>query len=122
MLLVACDYPNKIHYIVENKTNDSIAISYKYKTAYLYDEIKDTLLFMAGNQTDTLFSLHMTSASVFNPELLDTLSHLSVMELVRLNDRAIMKKNIQETKYWSFEKKMRNSANLKLTINRLDFQ
>jgi len=119
--LISCDYPNHIHYTVVNKTNDSLSLRYSYRTSFLSDEIKDSAFVILENQEDTLFTLRMTSSTVFNPELADTMNHIYGIELVRLSDHVRIKKDIQLRKNWEYIKKGRNIAVLELVISDSDF-
>lgn len=120
-LLFSCDYPNHIHYVVSNKTNDSLAIKFTYKTIFLSENSKDSALVLFRNQEDTLFTVKMTSSSVYNPELTDTMENISGIDLVRLSDHVRIKKDIQLKKNWEFIRKGRNEAVLELVINEYDF-
>lgn len=63
----------------------------------------------------------MTSSTVFNPELADTMNHIYGIELVRLSDHVRIKKDIQLRKNWEYIKKGRNIAVLELVISDSDF-
>jgi hypothetical protein len=120
-LLFSCDYPNQIHYVVSNKTNDSLAVKFTYKTIFLNENSKDSLIVIFRNREDTLFTVGMTSSSVFNPELTDTMENISGIDLFRLSDHVHIKKDIQLKKNWEFIRKGRNEAVLELVINESDF-
>lgn len=117
MVITSCDYPNFVHYTISNMTNDVLTCKYTYKDVPWGRKEKDTAIVLYANQVDTLFTYRLTSSSVYNPELTDTMKLISNIEMNRVADNAKNSKDIVLTKNWKFIKTGRNIARLEFTIN-----
>ena len=68
MIITSCDKYNYIHYTMENKTEDSIKITYSFVKSYFDTQATDTTVFLKENQKDTLFIFEQISPTVYDPE------------------------------------------------------
>lgn len=100
-----------------NEKNDVVTIKYTYKDGNWGRKGKDTAIVLYTNQVDTLFTYRLTSSTVYNPELTDTMKFISNIELIRVPDNAKINNDIMLTKNWKFIKTERNVARLEFTIN-----
>lgn len=121
MIITSCDKYNYIHYTMENKTEDSIKITYSFVKSYFDTQATDTTVFLKENQKDTLFIFEQISPTVYDPEEGDKMIYIFNVNTIKLKDNTNIKKDISQRKNWIFKETGKNAALMELTINESDF-
>jgi hypothetical protein len=121
MIFTSCDKENFIHYTMENKTEDSIKCVYSFGESYFDNQAKDKTIFLKGNQKDTLFIFTQISPGVYDPEDGKKMIYIINVDILRLKDNTMIKKDVTLRKNWNFRKTEKNSALMEFEMNDSDF-
>ena len=121
VILTSCDKYNYIHYTIENNTEDSIKCSYFFGRSYFDGQGTDTTIFLKGNQKDTLFIFTQISPSVYDEERGEKMIYIINVDILRLKDSAMIKKDVTLRKNWRYRETGKNSALMEFEINDGDF-
>jgi len=121
IFLASCDTDNYIHYIVENNTNDSVSIKYTFVDNFMFDHPVDSIVMLKSYQLDTIFTFIQISPSVYNPENGDKMNFIKNVQIIRLSDKVLIKKDMILRENWNYSETGKHSAVMKFVINNIDF-
>jgi hypothetical protein len=121
VILTSCDRYNYIHYTIENTTEDSIKCTYSFGESYFDNLATDSAIYLKGNQKDTIFIFEQISPTVYDPEGGNKMIYIINLDILRLKDSVMIKKDVTSRKNWIYRESGKNSALLEFTINDNDF-
>ena len=121
LILFSCDKDNYICYKVENRTKDSIKLTYSFKNNFFGKNAIDTSIFLPGRKECTIFTFIQISTGVYCPEQEDKMEYVTNIEIMRLKDSVKIKKDLSLRENWLFRKTDSYSAFMRTSISDVSF-